>query len=240
MAVTDDSPEDRAIVRQGQLVEITRERLLDGSMLRAVRARAPEAAFLTDAELDASLDGMLAGHDPSQDVWLFGYGSLMWNPAIHYSERALGRVAGWHRRYCFWVRMGRGTPDSPGLMLALDRGGSCNGVLFRIAAAEARGELLLAWRREMFGRSYQARWVNARTASGHVVRAITFVADRTTPRYTGSLSENDIAERLAKASGEIGSCASYLIQTTESLRALGVRDPHLERLRTKVEALRAG
>ncbi len=236
-AVTDQPPDDRAVLRQGQLVEITRERLLDGSLLRSVRARAPaEMRLMSDAELEASLDSMLAQITPGEDAWLFGYGSLMWNPAIHFSERALGRIAGWHRRYCLWIRMGRGTPNHPGLMLALDRGGSCNGVLFRIPAAEARQELLLAWRREMFGRSYQARWVRARTAAGHVVRAITFVVDRTSPRYAGLLDEDEIAARLASAGGEIGTCASYLIQTTESLRALGVRDPAMERLRRKVEA----
>jgi len=143
-------------------VHITAEALRDGSLLAAARLRAsgdPSLVFLSDAEIEAGLDTMLADHPPQQDVWLFGYGSLMWNPAMHYAESRVGVVRGWHRSYCLWAHMGRGTPEAPGLMLALDRGGSSAGMLFRFPAATARAELSLPWRREMFTGSYAARWV---------------------------------------------------------------------------------
>jgi glutathione-specific gamma-glutamylcyclotransferase len=218
----------------GQIVVITREALRDGSLLAAARSRMPiGAGLLSDADIEADLDARLALQDPRADAWLFGYGSLMWNPAIDFAERQAATVRGWHRRYCLWLEMGRGTRANPGLMLALDRGGSCGGVLFRIAASEARSELLLAWRREMFTGAYRSRWVTAMTRAGPV-RALTFVVNRAHPRYAARLDEALVAERIASAAGALGSCRAYLTETLDSLRALGLRDGGLDRLHRRV------
>jgi len=166
-------------------IVITREGLRDGSLLADARRRMPPGVrLLSEAEIQADLDARLMEHRNAQDVWLFGYGSLMWNPAIDYAEHRAGVVRGWHRRFCLWLHMGRGSPDNPGLMLALDRGGSCAGMLFRIPAAQARSELLLAWRRELFTGAYRSRWVTASTEHGPV-RAATFVVNRAHPRLRG-------------------------------------------------------
>jgi cation transport protein ChaC len=209
---------------------ITREGLRDGSLLAtARRLMPPGTTLLSDAEIEADLDATLASHAPASDIWLFGYGSLMWNPAIEFAERRAGMVHGWHRRFCLWLHMGRGSLDNPGLMLALDRGGRCAGMLFRIPAADARDELLLAWRRELFTNAYHSRWVTARTSDGPV-RAVTFVANRTHRRYAGRLDEGLVAARLASAAGSLGSCATYLAETLTALRSIGLRDRALERL----------
>ncbi len=209
---------------------ITRETLRDGSLLAEARKRLPPGTlFRSDEQVQADLDAALARHPADEDVWLFGYGSLMWNPALHFVERRGGVVRGWHRRYCLWLHAGRGSPENPGLMLALDRGGSCAGVLFRIAAAEARSELLLAWRREMFTDAYNSRWVTAQTTTGPV-RAVTFVANRLYHQYAGPLDDHQIAARLATASGTLGSCREYLTETVAALHAVGLRDHSLERL----------
>jgi cation transport protein ChaC len=211
-------------------VVITREALADGSLLAGVRARLlPGMVVRSDAEIEASLDAMLAAHDPAADVWVFGYGSLMWNPAFTYAERTVGVVHGYHRRFCLWLEMGRGSPDNPGLMLALDRGGVCRGVAFRIPAAQARSELLLVWRREMFGTAYIARWVQVRMA-GATVPAITFVVNRDHPRYAGKVSDAEAAKHIATARGVLGTCESYLDNTMAHLRGLGIRDAGLERI----------
>ncbi len=210
-------------------VVITREGLRDGSLLARVRSGLlPGMKVKTDAEIEASLDAVLAGHDARQDVWLFGYGSLMWNPAFIFAEQRPALLRGWHRRFCLGLTMGRGSPDWPGLMLALDHGGSCQGIAFRVAAP-ARDELLLVWRREMFGQAYLARWVNVQAAQ-ETFRAISFVVNRRHERYTGPLSEPAIAARLATAAGALGSGTEYLHQTIEHLRELGLRDRRLERL----------
>jgi cation transport protein ChaC len=193
----------------------------------------PGTLLRSDKEVQADLDATLARHPAGEDVWLFGYGSLMWNPALHFAERRGGIVRGWHRRYCLWLHAGRGSPENPGLMLALDRGGSCAGVLFRIAAAEARDELLLAWRREMFTDAYNSRWVSAQTADGPV-HAVTFVANRRHQRYAGPLEEREISARLESASGTLGSCREYLDETVAALHALGLHDHALERLQRLV------
>ena len=161
---------------------ITRERLLSGAHLASIRKRAtPDFPVRSDAEIDACLDAALASHPSGEDVWVFGYGSLMWNPAFHFAEQRIGTVRGWHRRFCLNMTRGRGTPECPGLMLALDRGGACRGMAFRIAADEARGELLLVWRREMLSGSYIARWVTVATEDGPL-RAVTFLVNPTHAR----------------------------------------------------------
>ena len=124
--------------------------------------------------------------------------------------------------------------ERPGLMLALDRGGACRGIAFRIRAADLREELLLVWRREMLGGAYLARWVKLRTQDGPV-RAVTFVVNRAFPRYAPALTEAEVAERIATAQGELGSCAEYFEQTVEHLHALGLRDAGLERIRRDME-----
>jgi len=230
------SPEDATseppAADHGERVYITAEALRDGSLLAAARLRGaadPALVFLSDAEIEAGLDAMLADHPPNEDLWLFGYGSLMWNPAMHYAESRVGVVRGWHRSYCLWAHMGRGTPEAPGLMLALDRGGSSAGMLFRFPAATARAEVLLPWQREMFTGAYAARWVRVDTETGPV-RAISFVADRAHERYAGRLDEATIAAHLAVARGSLGTCTEYLEQTLAVLRAHGRTDHRLERL----------
>src|ERR1700679_1422244 len=133
--MTDDASEPP------ERVMITRAGLADGSLLANIRTRLlPGMVVRSDDELNASLDHTLAAHDPAADVWVFGYGSLMWNPAFDYAERRVGVIRGWHRRFCLRLEMGRGSPANPGLMLELDRGGACRGVAFRIPAQDLPAE----------------------------------------------------------------------------------------------------
>ncbi len=209
---------------------ITRDRLLDGSHLARLRARAtPDQPIRSDAELGASLDAILREHPAGADLWVFGYGSLMWNPAFLHDEQRFGTIRGWHRRFCLWLSRGRGSPDCPGLMLALDRGGVCRGMVFRIVGDRVREELLLVWRREMLSGAYLARWVTVQTESGPV-RAVTFVVNRAHARYSGRLSETATAERIRAASGELGSCLDYFDRTVKALHAFGIQDAALERI----------
>jgi len=208
---------------------ITREALADGSLLALVRAVLPPGTVRSDVEIAGSLSQALASHDPAADLWVFGYGSLMWNPAFIFAQRQVGTVHGWHRRFCLWIDRGRGSPERPGLMLALDRGGTCRGVAFRIPAPEVRSDLLMVWRREMFGTVYLSRWVRVHWA-GTTIRAITFVANRESPRYAGKLSDDEAAVHISHAVGPLGSCRSYLENTISHLRELGIRDAGLQRI----------
>jgi cation transport protein ChaC len=125
---------------------------------------------------------------------------------------------------------GRGSRETPGLMLALDHGGSCNGVAFRIAAEHARQELHVLWQREMFGGAYNARWVNLVTPDGAKIRAVTFVINRKHPRYIPELSLEQTAALIATGCGDLGSCREYLENTISHLAQLGLKDAGLERI----------
>lgn len=187
----------------------------------------------TPEEREANLQRTLAQIPAGEDVWLFGYGSLMWNPTVRYSECRDGLIYGFHRRFCFWTQLGRGSPECPGLMLALDRGGSCRGMAFRIPAAEAEAELRLIWMREMISGVYGVRWVTVHAPEGRV-RAITFVVNQQHPLYVGELPVTVQARHIARAAGWIGSCREYLDNTIAHLDELGVRDTTLHRLQSLV------
>lgn len=202
----------RDCIRDGLFEEIGREAERLGLMRTC-----------TDEERAESRARMLADVGPEEDVWIFGYGSLMWNPAFHHAERRPGLVRGWHRSFCLWTPVGRGSPDNPGLVLALDRGGSCCGIAYRIAARDRETELPLLWQREMVADGYRPRWVTVRCREGQV-RAITWVINRQGDRYAGKLPTETIAKHLATAEGRLGSSREYLENTIAHLDELGIKE----------------
>ena len=216
---------------------LTRDMLADGGMLRMIAETSPGLRVLTDAERAASLAAILAARPAgARAVWLFAYGSLIWNPALHFEERRLARIHGWHRAFCLSTIAGRGTPQAPGLVLGLDRGGACTGAAFRIAETLLEQELALLWQREMLSGSYQPRWVAVRGADGVPFgHAITFMIRRDGEYYT-RLAPDELVRRLATAAGALGSSAEYLFRTRDGLRELGIRDRPVETLSRAVEA----
>lgn len=183
----------------------------------------------SDAELERSLSEALTQRNGDGPVWVFGYGSLIWNPLMRFAERRLAKVRGYHRGFYLWSKINRGSPERPGLVLALNRGGSCGGVAYRLHEDHVAEEFKLLWRREMIAAAYLPRWVDAHTDSG-VVKALTFVIDRNTPGYTGRLSDEDIVATALGAHGHYGSCADYLLQTATSLEQHGISDQRMRRL----------
>ena len=190
--------------------------------------------LLTDQELAGHLEVAFAKRrHPDADLWLFAYGSLMWKPDLEFAERRLAAVKGWHRRFCLWQWRYRGTRDRPGIMLALDRGGSCRGVAYRLGGPDLRGKIAPVWRREMTANGYRPRWVTAYTDDG-AVTALVFVAHRAGERYAGRLPDEAIADRIALACGHIGPSAEYLLETVARCEELGIRDRHLWRMQSLV------
>ena len=190
----------------------------------------------SDADYEAAAATLLKDRPPSGEVWVFAYGSLIWNPEFAFAEERLGLVQGWHRAFCLgWVRIYRGTPERPGIMLALDRGGSCRGVTFRLPPDAVNASLIPLLRREMpiKGDTIPARWVTAHTAQGPV-RAITFPISRSSDAYLPGLTEAAVVEALATAAGERGSMAEYLHSTVSHLERRGIHDRYLWRLQELV------
>ncbi|MDD3446653.1 MAG: gamma-glutamylcyclotransferase, partial [Zavarzinia sp.] len=211
-------------------VALRRDDLASDDFVASVQALLPPGymTFTTPEEREESLRQTLACA-PDGDIWLFGYGSLMWNPAIQHEEHKLCLLRGWHRRFCLWTPIGRGTPEQPGLVLGLERGGSCRGMAFRIPRAVAEDELRMVWRREMLTGGYVPRWVRVE-AGTQAFRAVTFVINREGQRYAGRLCEHRTAATIATAGGFLGTCRAYLEESIRALEAHGIRDRHLVRL----------
>lgn len=214
-------------------MSLSRTDLEAGHAQAAIVQSGRPVSFLSEDELQASLHQTLQQQEANADVWIFAYGSLIWNPIFKFVERCTGTIYGFHRRFCLWVPAGRGTPENPGLVLGLDRGGSCRGIAFRIAATDIASELPLVWRREMIVGSYTPRWVRVSTEDREMA-AITFVINRQHRRYTGALSNETVVNSIATAHGHLGSCADYLAQTVQGLLEAGIHDRSLLSLHQQV------
>ena len=217
-------------------LKLTRESILDGTFHAAVRSSlGPNVRFMSDAERAAQIEAILARAPRPRRIWVFAFGSLIWNPAFHFVERRTARIHGFHRQFCLWARAGRGSPERPGLMLSLEPGGSCSGVAYRLAGSAAATELDVLWRREMATKAYRPVWTTAHTARG-AEPAIAFSANRGHERYAPGLEDNAVARYLATGAGPMGRCCDYLFDTVAHLRQLGIRDRRLEAIEAKVRA----
>lgn len=191
----------------------------------------------------ASLDWLEEMELGGSDLWVFGYGSLMWNPGFDFLERHVGVLPGYHRRFCVWSLRYRGTPDRPGLVLGLDRGGSCSGMLFRVAAPKVPDTLEYLWEREMNSYAYSPKLLRVKlrggtTAQGHgEVRACSFVVNRSHVQYCNCLDEAGLISRIAECEGQRGSNLDYLANTVAHLGELGLHDRGLSRLYAAVLSL---
>jgi cation transport protein ChaC len=171
------------------------------------------------------------GHDdpPPGAFWVFAYGSLIWNPGFAHADRRPARLHGYHRRFCIRSTRYRGTPDAPGLVLGLDRGGSCRGVAFLVPAEHAAASLAYLDGREIPDPVYRRRLLPVRLACGMATRALTYVARRDWPGFC-RLSAEQTAAMISRGHGAMGSNREYLLRTLDGLRAAGIADPVLEKL----------
>lgn len=232
---------DSASGSDGPANVITREALERDAIREAMRIRHPEVPLLEHDELRRSIDATLGAQpeDAAADgVWLFGYGSLLWNPCVTVAQRCPARLHGFHRDFRLRLTYGRGSPEAPGLMLGLVPGGSCRGMALRVPGRDLDHELLLIWRREMLTGVYRPRWVRLRTAAGRLP-AIAFVVDPRHPCHCGRLDDADIVELLATGHGLLGSSADYLDNTVAHLDEQGIHDRRLRSLRARVGQRRA-
>jgi len=209
---------------------ITRETLTEWRVAALARERdGANATVVSEAALLASRRSVIADDADPSDIWVFGYGSLICNPVIEHDQRIVARAHGFHRRFCLWTKIGRGSPEYPGLVLSLDRGGSCLGVAYRLCADSAIAELDLLWRREMLTLAYDARWLKLRTDDGEK-RALAFVANHHRPAYAPPMPFETTVDVIARAHGFNGFCRDYLFDTLDGMRACGIRDQHMEKL----------
>jgi cation transport protein ChaC len=166
------------------------------------------------------------------DLWVFGYGSLMWRPGFDHVERVPARLVGAHRALCVYSWVHRGTRERPGLVLGLDRGGSCRGIAYRIAAKNSQQVIDYLRSRELVTNVYLETWRDIQLGGDEPrqQRALTFVVDRDHEQYAGKLSHEDLLSFVRDGIGSSGINADYVIATAAHIRELGFRDLVLERL----------
>ena len=214
---------------------ITRETLKNWRVAELARERdGVEASIATEDQLLRSRRLVIADDDDVSDLWVFGYGSLIYNPIIAYSQLAIASIYGYHRRFCLWTKIGRGSPNCPGLVLSLDRGGSCKGVAFQLNPQNAIAELDLLWRREMMTMAYQPRLLCLHTDAG-LKRGLAFVANPERPTYAPPMAFESTVKVVANAVGFNGPCRDYLYDTVKGMKAYGIRDHQLEKLAAAVQ-----
>jgi cation transport protein ChaC len=183
---------------------------------------------LTSPELPAAE----SQSDPLADVlrlraeWVFAYGSLIWHPDFEYVERHLVRIHGYHRAFCISSTRYRGTPEAPGVVLGLDRGGSCHGVVYRLRPGDEERVVEALYQREMPNLVYTPRMLPVRLPDGRQAEAITFVARRDHPGYL-RISHDEILRRLSSCRGGRGHNREYAINTWHALREWGIEDAGL-------------
>jgi cation transport protein ChaC len=196
----------------------------------------PKFTPIGPAELDDLAD-KLVGHLGNGDLWLFAYGSLIWKPNFEFVEHRRGKVHGWHRSFCLEQTRWRGTPQQPGLMMALDKGGCCDGVAYRLPAGQNLEHIRRLVGREISVREDvgMVRWVTVRTEHGPL-RALAFWVGPKGEGIALKLPLDRVAWILARACGHGGSCASYLYNTVSKLEEFGIQDRNLWRLQELVAA----
>lgn len=165
------------------------------------------------------------------DFWVFGYGSLMWKPGFAFEERVEATLHGAHRALCVYSVRHRGTREKPGVVLGLDRGGSCRGFAFRVAGAQAEATHAYLTEREQMNRVYRERIVKLRLADGRNVAALAYIVDRAGKQYAGRLEREALLALINQGDGESGRCRDYVLNTLDALATLGIEDHALAWLR---------
>jgi glutathione-specific gamma-glutamylcyclotransferase len=218
---------------------------LESKLLQQLLAH-PQLDFKiwTDEELLQSIRATLQQR-PSKELWIFAYGSLIWNPLFDYSDRRSIIVEGWQRNFCLLAPVGRGTIDNPGLVLGLEENpeGCCQGIGYCLPIDEnLESELLLLWRREMVVGSYIPTWITARNSNQSLgkpdeneIEVLAFTVNPQHSAYVNNLSTQTVVESLATAQGSLGTSAEYLCNTVQGLLAAGIADQALIELDTLVK-----
>ena len=179
----------------------------------------------------------MMAHKPDGPLWIFAFGSLMWNPCFSFDKRETATIFGWERKFHFWTILSRGSPEFPGLGLCLEKGiGNTSGVAYRLKQNSLKKDLNAIWSREMGTGVYCPFWVKTTLKGGGEITALTFIINRKHEQYSGPLPINQQAKIIAAAKGKYGSCREYLANTVESLNRIGVNDDDLSNLLDKVDS----
>lgn len=222
-------PAAESFFRNIDLAEIDRRVIADG---QPADWRTP--CDQREAQRKAWLNGRF-----ERDLWVFGYGSLMWDPSIEFVEVRRARTDGYGRSFCIWDEGGRGSRDRPGLMLAMDAGDGCEGLAFRIAARQTEHETFVLFRREMIVDVYHPVWLTLDTAQGPI-EALSFAANHASDKVRPGIPLPEQACMIDGAEGMLGRNLDYLQSTGAHLDLMNIADPYIDALLAQTAQLRPG
>ena len=208
--------------------DFTPERI--DALIAEARTHGPYEALTHEAREESRQTFLEAASISSEGLWVFGYGSLLWNPAFNFVASEPAKLEGFRRHFCLHLNMGRGSVDKPGIMLALDTGGHCDGCAFLIKPEDIDSETRILWMREMLSGAYLPHWGEI-TLQGKMVHGLTFIVNKQHSRYVTDLTEEETLKRLAQGEGYLGTCREYLENTVDHLDEINVKDAYLHNLR---------
>ncbi len=217
---------------------LSRDSLTDDSFKQQMLDEAPgEMTLMEEGAFEASRRAILDKAQETGELWVFGYGSLIWNPIVEVAERRLARLPGHSRRFCVWAPIGRGSPDHPGLWLALDEGGDgCDGVALRLPDGKWEEETTILWRREMISGVYRPAWLMLETADGPLPSCV-FLSNPGHDRYSAAVSHEEQVNAIATGEGSLGTCRAYLYDLADGLTRHDLSDPYIDRLERDVRSV---
>lgn len=212
---------------------LTKHLITSGAYLENF-ADVPAEMAWTLERIAQSMDQTLAARPSGGDIWVFAYGSLIWNPLLNFAAHQGAVLHGWHRSFCMEIIAGRATPLKPGRMLALEPGGSTEGIAYRLSEEVAQDELILLWVREMPTGAYRPMWLDVELDDGRHVDALVFVALPGHPLYRQDASVEDVAHCIATAEGPMGSNADYVHKLCCALSERGITDEYIGALSAEI------
>ena len=214
-------------------IQLNKKNIQSDKLRTFVREQGLGSKLLDDETLLKSRRSLVPDNTKN-DVWLFGYGSLIWNPVIKPVKKLKVKSFGYRRRYCLKTHIGRGSKNFPGLVLGLENGGSVTGEALKVNNKKIYEELELVWRREMIMGAYVPKMITGHTKEGKI-NMIAFIINKNHENYIASLSEAETAYMISRAQGFLGTAIEYLDKTRESLQKLGLNDNYLERLHNRIK-----
>ncbi len=221
--------------------KLNRESLLNGDIHALAASRPGVIQLMPDDERNQMVAELIANAPSKTEIWVFAYGSLIWNPAIEFDSKCRCTIQGYHRSFCFWTMFGRGSEEQPGLMMGLEPGGDCDGIAYRIGADALESEIDILFRREMLSYVYKPTWIKAQASDDpdNVIDVLTFVVNEENDRFCGEMDEQTLIRTIAIAEGAIGRNCDYLYQLVDHLDELGFEDPTMTLLEKKVRQYRS-
>ncbi len=205
-------------------LKLTSKNISKGEIRKKINSLNKNKITLDDNELLLLRKNIIPDKGIGKDIYIFAYGSLLWNPTFEYEEQRSAKIYGFHRKFCMKTKLGRGSFKNPGLMLGLDKGGSCKGLIYKLKKINQIKEIDLLFKREMITGAYIPKLLKTKMNNGKIVTSLTFTVDQKNENYVPNLSIFETAKLISKAHGFLGTCEEYLDYTISSLNELNIVD----------------